>query len=156
MQTVHLIDNDHKKGWEAVFRAILKDIYGETLVKFNCLQFTDSKTFFEEADKLIQDNPGDIFILDNNLGNNFSGMDLLRKHGKERNIIFHTADQYLGFKSAAMGAKMFMVKDDPRNQMPEERYKEMIREFHRVIIETFGLVPELMWLVEAKINGQNE
>ena len=150
MNKIILVDDNHFKGWEIAFKAMIKDIYSD-LIKFECISFIDKtpKELEEELSNLFsKSNTDTLFILDNQLGLSLTGLEYLKKYSLP--AIMNTADS-IGFDAAKAGALYFMKKDNPESQMSNEKMKEMILIFHKTIITYFKLVPELLWIVMSKL-----
>jgi hypothetical protein len=150
--TIILIDDQHAKGWEQMFRHIIKDTYGD-MVDFVALQMNGetSESFYNKAEESIEENVNALFILDNQFGDGYIGMDLLKKYGKYRSIIMHSADKRIGHESAQAGSLLHMYKDDPADMMSNTEMQEMILDFHKTIIHKFEFVPEMIWIPMRKM-----
>ncbi len=151
MKRIILVDDNHYKGWDVLFKHIIKDIYGD-LVEYSYVDFlnkTESQIHVE-LDKLFRSaNEDTIFILDNQLGLSLTGLDYLKLY--KINAILNTADS-IGFEAAKNGALFYMMKDNPSNPMSNEELKNMMILFHKTIIKHFRFIPELIWLVYNKLN----
>jgi len=152
-----LIDDDHKL-WGPLLSYIIKDIYNQW-AEFEALQDISNAGILQ----CYVHNPDALFIQDNeltseadrNAGNKvIPGIEWIREYGKTRAIILHSGDNdpALGFKAAQYGARLYMKKDDPNNQMTNAQMQEQIIGFHKVIIKYLGLVPEYIWMVYLKMD----
>ena len=148
MRKVILINDSWQKGWGEVFKVIFEQVYKDLIV-FDV--HTDISN--EAIDKCYRDNPGAVFIQDNDLTTNpnedpvKAGILWVEKYASTRCIIMHTANEKLGWIAGKLGVKYFMTKDDPTRPKSPKEMQEMIIEFHKTIIRHFKLVPELIWVV---------
>jgi len=144
-----LIDDHYHHGWEDVFGAVIKQIYGER-IQFECLHEITN----DNITACYESNPNALFIQDNDLGPNvISGVDWIKKYYDTRTIIFHTADVSYepSFQAAVSRVPYYMTKDDPNNPKSDDEMRHMIIGFHKCIIHHFKLLPEFMWLVYKQL-----
>lgn len=147
MHHIILIDDDQHKGWFDVFHYMFQDIYKD-LITFTALTSFDDNSIR----KCYEDHPKALFIQDNNLGIGVKkGMEWIEEFAATRAIVLHTGDKITMPAKLAGQLAFFMQKDDPRNPMTSDEMKAMIVNFHKAIIKHFGLIPELMWIVYAKM-----
>ena len=152
MRKVILIDDSWERGWGEVFKVIFQQVYKDLIVFDVHTDITN-----EAIDKCYQDNPGAVFIQDNQLGKDVkTGIFWLTKYGRTHCIIMHTADVHQGYAAGQLGARYFMTKDNPEKPKSGEEMREMIIEFHKTIIKHFGLAPELMWVVYMQMGMLND
>lgn len=153
MRKITLIDDNADKGWGLVFRHLLGDIFGN-LIEFEVLAIPlDMQSFwFAAYHRISESTKDDLFILDNNFGDyEKTGLDILREFGiMKGNIILHTANRNIGYDAAICGAKYFMIKDNPSDQMSNKQMTQMVRKFLQTVITYYGLAPELIWIFDLK------
>jgi len=148
-----LIDDDHKL-WGPLLSHIIKDMYDQW-AEFEALQDISDGAIGQ----CYINNPDALFIQDNDLTKDSNcpvipGIEWIKVLGNSRSIILHSGDNdpALGFKAAQYGARLYMKKDDPNNQMTNAQMQEQIIGFHKVIIKYLGLVPEYIWMVYLKMD----